>query len=315
MKNNDALELLRRLVSIDSVNPFQTIEVDGEELGIGNETNINLFLEETLQELGFSTKRQIVQEARIVEKNGEARKIPERWNLLAEKGEGERALLLFGHSDTVDVKDGWKTDPFLLSQDHLHGRKIHRGLGANDMKGGLAALVAAVSRVDELPKGWKLKIAILVDEEFWSYGAVQLLKSDFINDVKLALVPEIADALPDPSVQFLGLGRLGRAEFVVDVHGKACHGAFALIDPEAVNAVHESVHLQSVFIRYAQKSASRFEAGKISIENSAYINHHAGGKGVLSVPDFASFIFDRTLIPGEDLLEEQQKLLNLILLK
>ena len=313
MKPLDPLALLETLVAIRSVNPFETVLHEGKELGVGCESEIQNYLETLLQNLGFTTTRQIVQKAITVECEGQKRTLPERWNVLAEKGEGNKSLLMFGHTDTVDVKDGWKTDPFTLTRDTFQGRTIFRGLGSNDMKGGVASMLAGISAIDEVPAGWKIKVALLVDEEFWSYGAVKLLESSFVDDVAVALVPEIADAGLDPTAQWLGLGRLGRAEFVFDVYGHACHGSDALVHPDAVNAVHEAVHLESEIIRYSKETKQTFRAGGISVANSAYINQHQGGKGVLSVPDHASFIFDRTLVPGESLEEEQRKLESLVL--
>jgi len=55
---------------------------------------------------------------------------------------GGRSILLNGHIDAVDVepRDQWHSDPFVLSErdGYLYGR------GANDMKGGVAALVIAL---------------------------------------------------------------------------------------------------------------------------------------------------------------------------
>ena len=172
------------------------------------------------------------------------------------------------------------------------------------MKGGIAAFIAALSTLkvtagSGLPTGWKIKIALLADEEFWSFGAVALLGGDFLNDVKLALVPEISEAGCESDVQWIGLGRLGRSEFVFDITGHACHGADAFVHPDAVNAVHEAAKLEVEIIRYCEKIRSDFSVDGISVTNSAYLNLHQGGKGILSVPDKASFTLDRSLVPGE----------------
>lgn len=53
-------------------------------------------------------------------------------------------LGFIGHSDTVDTTDGWLTNPFTLTQkdDLLYG------LGACDMKGGIAAFLQALKEID-----------------------------------------------------------------------------------------------------------------------------------------------------------------------
>ena len=49
-----------------------------------------------------------------------------------------------GHTDTVEYIDGWNTNPFELTK--MDNRLY--GLGSCDMKGGIAALLDAVSKID-----------------------------------------------------------------------------------------------------------------------------------------------------------------------
>ena len=75
---------------------------------------------------------------------------------------GENPTLGFiGHSDTVEYIDGWKTNPHELVE---KGGNLY-GLGACDMKGGIAAFLAALQNVDlsNLKKG--IKVYITYDEE------------------------------------------------------------------------------------------------------------------------------------------------------
>ena len=311
-KHIDPLELLGELVAINSVNPFETVQAGERTLGIGNEGPINEYLEQILTGLGFAVRRQYFQQDETVEVAGQERHIPARYNLLAEKGQGTRSLLLFAHTDTVDVKDGWKTNPFQLTAEMQDGRKILRALGANDMKGGIASFISAVSMIDEPPADWNIKIALFADEEFWSFGAVAALQDEFLSDVELALVPEISEAGCDSTVQWLGVGRLGRSEFVFDVTGHACHGADAFVHPKAVNAVQEAAKLEVEVINYCESIRKEFSLDGIKVTNSAYLNQHIGGKGILSVPDKSSFVLDRTLVPGEDPEQELVRLRRVI---
>ena len=61
---------------------------------------------------------------------------PSVWTVL-DSGKPGKTVMLIGHIDTVDVANGWNTDPFVPTED---GDKVH-GLGAMDMKGGLAAIL------------------------------------------------------------------------------------------------------------------------------------------------------------------------------
>jgi acetylornithine deacetylase len=77
---------------------------------------------------------------------------------------GGRSLLFSSHADTAVVAPGWVHDPWTP---RLEGDRLY-GLGAFDMKGGLAASVLAVRCLQELgirPEG-DVWIESVVDEEF-----------------------------------------------------------------------------------------------------------------------------------------------------
>ncbi|NDC36691.1 MAG: M20/M25/M40 family metallo-hydrolase [Proteobacteria bacterium] len=170
------------------------------------------------------------------------------------------------------------------------------------MKGGLAAILAAVAAAPT--QHYAVKVAFVVDEEFYSFGAEALIASPFLDDVVVAMAPEIGDdssaASLDPNGhQLVGLGRTGRVEYDFTIRGKACHGADAFIHPEAVNAVHESFKLQTALIERCARIKKTFRAHGAELLNSAYISHHQGGEAMLSVPDQASFVLDRSFTPDE----------------
>jgi acetylornithine deacetylase len=78
---------------------------------------------------------------------------------------GGRSLLLNGHIDAVDVepREQWESDPFVLTErdGHLFGR------GANDMKGGIAAIVVALETLRRLDVGLggDVVVCTVTDEE------------------------------------------------------------------------------------------------------------------------------------------------------
>src|SRR3989344_3853931 len=293
-----AMNLLKELIAINSVNPFKTVVKDGKEIGIGNEEKIAEYLENKLIASRFNVKRQIFQEETSAVKDGKEISVPKRYNLLASKGAGNKSLLFIGHMDTVDVKEGWKTNPFEAVIKIENGKQIIYGLGANDMKAGLTAILSAIDK--EEIKNYTLKVTFVCDEEFWSYGTVKLLESDFLDDVVLAISPEIGDFSRKTQNQAIVLGRMGRSEYLFEITGVACHGSQSRVNKEAVNAVHESIKLQNYIIDYCKNSAKTFSHEEISITNSAYISHHQGGKAILSVPDKASFVLDRSFVMNEN---------------
>src|SRR3546814_1983058 len=80
-------------------------------------------------------------------------------NLFARRGSGGRHFAFAGHTDVVPVGHGWTQEPFdgKIAGGMLHGR------GAVDMKGAIAAFVAAAGRVRD--HAGSLSLIITGDEE------------------------------------------------------------------------------------------------------------------------------------------------------
>lgn len=80
-----------------------------------------------------------------------------------------RRLIIGGHMDTVPAAEGWLTDPYRLTE--REGRLY--GLGAGDMKGGLAACVTVLGRLvqKKTPLKGEIVFLALADEERYSIGA------------------------------------------------------------------------------------------------------------------------------------------------
>jgi acetylornithine deacetylase len=91
-------------------------------------------------------------------------------NLYAVRGSGPDTLLLNSHMDTVPASAEWTIDPHGAA---LEDGKV-RGLGANDAKGPLAALVCAFLRA-KVPAGGRLVLAATCDEETGGEGLGTLL--------------------------------------------------------------------------------------------------------------------------------------------
>ena len=96
-------------------------------------------------------------------------------NLFARRGQGEPHFAFAGHTDVVPVGDAstWRHAPFSAAQE---GGKLF-GRGAADMKGGIAAFVAAVRQfVDSNPAG-SISLIITGDEEGDAeYGTVKMVE-------------------------------------------------------------------------------------------------------------------------------------------
>src|SRR5688500_4325668 len=145
-------QLLRTLVSIDSVNPSLVPGARGER-------DVATALGDYMRALGFEVHFQEAAAGRP--------------NVIGvfDTGVPGPTLMFCGHTDTVGV-EGMR-EPF--SGDIRDGRLY--GRGSQDMKGGVAAMVdaARVARDRGVAKG-KLILACVVDEEYASIGADALVR-------------------------------------------------------------------------------------------------------------------------------------------
>ncbi len=194
----DALTLAKALIAAPSVTPATGAVFD--------------VLEAALVAQGFAVERFVV---------GEAPDGPVE-NLLATRGSGDGPHFAFaGHLDVVPPGNGWASDPFepVVRGELLHGR------GAVDMKGSIAAFVAAAARVPD-HKG-RLTLIITGDEEGpATYGTVALIERmkarDLIPDFCLVGEPTSAQRLGDT----IKIGRRGSVNIWIEVAGTQGHVAY-----------------------------------------------------------------------------------------
>lgn len=94
-------------------------------------------------------------------------------NLIMSIGDDYKIGFL-GHTDTVEYIDGWNTNPFELTK---IGNKLY-GLGTCDMKGGIAAVLDAVSNIDFAKLKHGMKLYFTYDEEIGFGGIYDIIKTD-----------------------------------------------------------------------------------------------------------------------------------------
>ena len=150
-----AIQLAQKLVRCPSVTPAEGGALD--------------LLQDELGKLGFDCKR-------LPFGDGEKRID----NLFARRGTDGPHFAFAGHTDVVPVGDitKWQHDPFggALVDGKLYGR------GAADMKGGVAAFVAAVAMFDATEQAGSISLIITGDEEgdadFGTVKMVEWLKTN-----------------------------------------------------------------------------------------------------------------------------------------
>ncbi|GAB09760.1 hypothetical protein GOARA_046_00290 [Gordonia araii NBRC 100433] len=122
-------------------------------------------------------------------------------------------LMFLGHSDVVPAGSGWSGDPFgaRVSGGRLIGR------GATDMKGGLAAIVAAMGALAGTELRGQVEFVCTVDEEAGGLGARSYVADrDSASGVLGCIVAEPTD------LRAVRAGR-GTANLDITVTGKAAH--------------------------------------------------------------------------------------------
>ncbi len=167
---NFVVELTQQLVQIPSVNPKFHVEQ-----GLNRESDVQNVIQHQLESDGFRTDRWDV--------------FPDRPNVIGEwEGSDDRSLILCGHIDVVPVGDSsaWKRNPFSgeIDTGRIWGR------GAVDMKGGVAACIAAARTIKKagIELDGRLAIHSVVDEEAGGFGAMDLVKNKKL--AKRAIIAE-----------------------------------------------------------------------------------------------------------------------------
>ena len=128
-----------------------------------------------------------------------------------------------GHTDTVSHSGNWKTNPFELVE---KDGKLY-GLGACDMKGGLAAMLAAVAQID-----WKnrsgMKLYFTYDEE-GNFGGIRELVKKGVKFPASMIVGEPTDNIKINSSR-------GAIDIRMVFAGKAAHSS---VPDEGENAIYK----------------------------------------------------------------------------
>jgi acetylornithine deacetylase len=160
---------------------------------------------------------------------------PDKTNLLYYLGpDGPPRLALVGHSDTVPYDAQWAEALCLTERE---GRAY--GRGSADTKGGLAAIIEALHRVD--PKGWQHPMVFVAtaDEEIGCLGAKRMLADGVVHPTH-AVIAEPTSLVPIR-------GHKGYCADEVRVRGREAHSAYPHLGRSAIlDAGRLLVGLESV---------------------------------------------------------------------
>lgn len=263
------LSIARDLVRIGSVNPMGR-GIGGPAVG---EERLTAWLESFLAGIGARCRRQPV--------------APGRDNLVAElswPGSG-RSVMLEAHQDTVPV-DGMTVPPFdaEVRNGRLYGR------GACDVKGGMAAILAAMECLAaERPKGAASVIAAFTVDEESGFTGVRRLARELPAGIAFAVVAE-------PTRLEVVVAHKGLVRWRVRTRGRSCHSARPA---DGVNAVYRMAPVLAALEEYAA-TLSTGRSHPLLGRPTLSVGVIRGGTSVNTVPGSCEIEIDRRLLPGED---------------
>jgi acetylornithine deacetylase len=256
-------DILSDLISINSVNP----NYDGG----CTESAIADYVQSFFDECGIQTSRYDV--------------FPDRPNVIAElPGQSSGPPLVFeAHTDTAPVT-GMTIPPFTaeIRDGRLYGR------GACDVKGGLAAMMAALANTHAagLTPKHPIMLAATMDEEYSYQGVLALC--DRLKTAAGAVVAE-------PTDLHCIVASKGCLRLRFTCHGKKAHSAKPHL---GVNAIQHMIDL--IQLIEADTAALAETAHPLLGTATCNIGIINGGVQVNAVPETCHLEIDRRLLPAED---------------
>ena len=243
MKNFDEIKLAKELIS------FPTIKTEDK--------GIMRFLSKKLSSMGFKCK--------IIKSKGLGSK--SALNIFAKFGNSRPHINFLGHTDVVLNLNNWSVPPFkaIVKNGYLYGR------GAQDMKGGIACWISAVSKFIN-NKNFKGSISIIIaaDEETSGLGTIAVLK--YLKKIKEKIDFTIVG---EPSsnkkiADEVRIGRRGSMNAKLRIIGKSGHTAFheSYINPcTTVARVIAKLKNTKLDLGTKYMPPSHLEVSKVNVDN------------------------------------------------
>ena len=276
----DATEILKELISIPSVNPMGR-NVLGDEFYEGR---LTAWLVSWLE--SHQLPCEVVETA------------PGRANVISriESAGATQTILLDAHQDTVPV-DGMTIAPFEPVEDdgRIYGR------GSCDVKGGLAAMLAAFTRLAmSRPPGMpNVVLSMTCDEEATSLGINHLVGSWTGREPSYRLCPHRPDMaiIAEPTLLDIVVAHRGATRWQLRTTGRACHSSRP---SEGINAIYRMAKVLRCLEEYAAQLPGSRSAHPLCGPATLSVGLISGGSSVNVVPDSCVIDIDRRVLPGED---------------
>jgi len=274
------VDTLRELVALPSVNPMGQPPV--EEICF--EHRVSDYLERLFRGWGLPYERQTVE--------------PLRDNIVARldghppASAGGPLLLLEAHQDTVPTT-GMTIDPFdpVVRDGRVYGR------GACDIKGGLAAMLAALSRLVDEPRAGRptIVLAATVNEEHGFSGAAALTQ---LWSRPGGIFPRVPDGavIAEPTELNVVVAHKGVVRWRCHAHGRAMHSSQPQLGD---NAIFRMARVLAALETYGREVAPTLPEHALCGRPSLSVGTIHGGLSVNTVPDRCTIEIDRRFNPAE----------------
>lgn len=273
-------EVLADLVALPSVNPMGR-DVEGAEY---YEYQVTNYLEQFFIRLGVPYARQSV--------------APLRENIVARIDGGSSSadspvVMLEAHQDTVPV-DGMTIDPWkpVVRDGKLFGR------GSCDIKGGMAAMLVAFSRLArERPAGMPTVLMVCtVNEEFGFGGAKSLAQLWQSKSEILPRRPDVA-IVAEPTELNVVVAHKGVVRWRCHTRGRASHSSQPQLGDSAVFRMARVLEALEI---YQHDVVGNLASHPLCGVPTISVGTIAGGLSVNTVPDHCTIEIDRRCVPGEN---------------
>jgi acetylornithine deacetylase len=292
----DPVSLLSDLVRIPSVNPMGR-PVNGD---IYYEHRLTAHLEGLFRFLGLPTERHTVAPLRdniVARLDGDTS--PER---------GGKIIMLEAHQDTVPV-EGMTIEPFTprIEAGRMYGR------GSCDIKGGMAAMIAALARLakEKPSRRPTVVMACTINEEHGFTGATHWAATYSGSPPDSGRGPEIAPPagrskllarVPDaaivaePTRLNVVVAHKGAARWKCSTTGVATHSSQPHLGD---NAIYHMSKVLAVLEEYGRDIVPTLASHPLCGHPTLSVGLISGGISVNTVPDRCTIEVDRRVLPVE----------------
>lgn len=255
-------EILKDLISFNTISDKENKEI------------IN-YIEKNLKELGFTTEY--------------------KSNCLVMSNKRDCDIGFLGHTDTVSYSNDWSFNPFELKESD---GKLY-GLGTSDMKGSIAAILSAISKIDFSKTKKGIKLFFTYDEEIGFSGINEFINNN-IEFSKYMIIGE-------PTNNEIINASKGLLELKITFKGVSSHSSKP---EEGINAIESCIDFIKKLQKYYKDLKKEIIDSKYATMNVGVIN---GGRSINIVPDSCEVLIDfRTISKNqnEDIIKKVNELIN-----